>query len=268
MSASRPLWSGPISFGLVSIPVQMFSATHSQELRFHFVDKHDLAPIGYDKVRKDTGERLGSDEIIRAFELEKGRYVPVTDEDIDRLDVELARSIEICDFVDASEIDPLYYRKAYHLQPQKGAEKPYALLVRALEETRKVGIATVAIRNKQYLAALRASGGALLLETMYYADEVGTAEPPELPELPKAEVEMAKTLVENLSRKFEPSRYHDRYREQLLQLLRAKAEGQELPEPTPQEEGAVTDLMAALRESVEHTKRQQRTPRAPARDAS
>lgn len=268
MSSPRPIWSGPISFGLVSVPVQMFSATHSQELRFHFVDKHDVAPIGHDKVRKDTGEHVDPDEIIRAFEVEKGRYVPVTEEDIDRLDVELARSIEICDFADAGEIDSVYYRKAYHLQPQEGAEKPYALLVRALEETRKVGIATVVIRNKQYLAALRASGGALLLETMYYADEVHAAEAPELPELPEAEVEMAKTLVGNLSGRFEPSRYHDRYREQLLHLLRAKAEGDELPEPTPEEEGVVVDLMAALRESVEHTKRQQRTPGASARDAS
>ena len=124
---ARPIWSGTISFGLVSVPVRMFSATQSKELRFHFVHKDDHEPIGYDKVRKDTGEHVDPDDIVRAFEIEKGRYVPVTDEDVDRLDVELTHSIDICDFARLDEIDPLYYRKAYYLVPQEGAEKPYAL---------------------------------------------------------------------------------------------------------------------------------------------
>jgi DNA end-binding protein Ku len=166
---ARPIWSGTISFGLVSIPVRMFTATSSRELRFHFVDRRDLAPIGYDKVRKDTGEHVDPDDIVRAFEIEKGRYVPVTEEDVDRLDVELTHSIDICDFVELDEIDPLYYRKGYFLGPQDGAEKPYALLLRALAETGRVGIAKVVIRNKQHLAALRPYGDrALVLETMYY----------------------------------------------------------------------------------------------------
>ena len=168
----RSLWTGTISFGLVSVPVRMYSATQSKELRFHFLDKHDLQPIGYDKVRRDTGEHVDDDDIVRGFEVEKGQYVPLEDEDLDRLDIELTKTIDILDFVDLDEIDPIYFRKAYYLAPQDGAEKPYALLVRALEETGKVAIAKVVIRNKQHLAAVRPSDGVLVLETMYYADEV------------------------------------------------------------------------------------------------
>ena len=131
----RAIWSGTISFGLVSVPVRMYSATESKELRFHFLHKDDLQPIGYDKVRKDTGESVDPDDVVRGFEVEKGRYVPIEDEDLDRLDIELTHSIDILDFVDLEEIDPIYFRKAYYLLPQEGAEKPYRLLVRALEET-------------------------------------------------------------------------------------------------------------------------------------
>src|SRR5207237_6785997 len=151
--------------------------TQSKELRFHFLDKRDLQPIGFDKVRRDTGEHVDSDEIVRGFEVEKGRFVPLEDEDLDRLDIELTKAIDICDFVDLDEIDPIYFRKAYYLAPQEGAEKPYRLLVRALEETGKVGIAKAVIRNKQHLAALRTWNGALVLETMYYADEERHPEP-------------------------------------------------------------------------------------------
>jgi DNA end-binding protein Ku len=253
---ARPIWSGTISFGLVSVPVRMFSATESKELRFHFLDKRDLAPIGYDKVRRDTGEHVDSEDIIRGFEVEKGRYVPLEDEDLDRLDVELTKTIDICDFVDLDEIDPVYYRKAYYLLPEEGGEKPYRLLVRALEETGKVGIAKVAIRNKQHLACLRPYEGVLMLETMYYADEVRQPERADgKVEVRKPEVEMAKSLVENLSDTFDPSKYDDTYRKELLELLRAKASGEPLPPPEEEEEGEVVDLMAALRESVERTQK-------------
>jgi DNA end-binding protein Ku len=269
---ARSLWSGTISFGLVSVPVRMIGATESKELRFHFLDKHDLQPIGHDKVRRDTGEHVDSDDVVRGFEVEKGRFVPLEDEDLDRLDVELTKTIDICDFVDLDEIDPIYFRKAYYLLPRDGAEKPYRLLVRALEETGKVAIAKIVIRNKQHLAALRPWNGVLVLETMYYADEV--REPEQVDgggQLRKPEVEMAKSLVENLSEPFEPERYHDRYREELLQLIRAKAKGKELPEPEEAEEGEVVDLMEALRASVERTQKGKRKPRArkrPARKAS
>jgi DNA end-binding protein Ku len=266
---ARSLWTGTISFGLVSVPVRMFSATQSKELRFHFLDKRDLAPIGYDKVRRDTGEHVDNDEIVRGFEVEKGRYVPLEDEDLDRLDVELTKTIDICDFVDLEEIDPIYFRKAYYLLPQEGAEKPYRLLVRALEETGKVAIAKIVIRNKQHLAALRPWNGTLVLETMYYADEVRQPEKVDSKaSLRKPEVEMAKSLVENLSADFDPRKYDDTYRKELLALLRAKEAGKPLPEPEQEPEGEVVDLMAALRESVEKTRKKGSKSRKRARKAS
>ena len=241
--APRSIWSGAISFGLVTVPVKMVTATESKELKFHFLHKDDLVPIGYDKVRKDTGEHVDPEDVVRGFEIEKGRYVPITEEDI----------------------DPIYFRKAYYLVPAEGAEKPYTLLVRALDETGKVGIAKVVIRNKQHLACLRTYEGVLVLETMYYDDEV--RKPSALDgdaktgRIAPAEVEMAKTLVENLSEKFDPTKYDDNYRKELLELIRAKAKGQKLPEPQAEEEGEVVDLMAALRESVERTKRQRASTR-------
>jgi DNA end-binding protein Ku len=268
----RAIWSGTISFGLVSVPVKMYSAIDSKELKFHFLHKDDLTPIGYDKVRKDTGEHVDADEIVRGFEIEKGRFVPLEDEDLDRLDIELTHSIDICDFVSLEEIDPIYFRKAYYLVPQEGAEKPYRLLVKALDETGKVGIAKVVIRNKEHLAALRPYEGVLLLETMYYPDEIRQAEKVDgRGQLPKAEVEMAKSLVENLSDSFKPEKYDDRYRKELLSLIRAKAKGRKLPEAeADDDEGEVVDLMAALRESVEQTQKKQkkRTRKKPARKAS
>jgi DNA end-binding protein Ku len=258
--APRPIWSGTISFGLVSIPVRMVTATSSRELRFHFVDRHDLQPVGYDKVRKDSGEHVDSDDVVRAFEIEKGRFVPIEPEDLDRLDVELTHSVDICDFVSLDEIDPVYFRQAYYLVPQEGGEKPYALLVRALEETGRVGIAKVVIRNKQHLACLRAYEHVLVIETMYYAEEVRkpaevAGDVAETDGLRPAEVEMAKSLVENLSAEFDPEKYDDTYRAELLELIKQKAEGIPLPEPQEEEGGEVVDLMQALRESVERTQR-------------
>jgi DNA end-binding protein Ku len=268
LNVARSLWTGTISFGLVSVPVRMVGATESKELRFHFLDKRDLAPIGYDKVRRDNGEHVDNEDVVRGFEVEKGRYVPLEDEDLDRLDIELTKTIDICDFVDLEEIDPIYYRKAYYLLPQEGGEKPYRLLTRALDETGKVGIAKVVIRNKQHLAALRPYEGVLVLETMYYADEVRKPEQVNgKVRLQKPEVEMAKSLVENLSEPFKPEKYDDTYRKELLDLLRAKAKGKPLPEPEEEEEGEVVDLMAALRESVEQTQKKGRS-RSRAKKAS
>jgi DNA end-binding protein Ku len=252
---ARPIWSGVISFGLVSVPVRMYSATESKELKFHFLDRRDMNPIGYDKVNKVTGKSVPPDEIVRGFEFEKGRFVELEEEDVDRLDVELTHAIDICDFVSIDEIDPIYFRKGYYLLPQDGAEKPYRLLVKALQETGRVAIAKVVIRNKQHLAAVRPLADVLVLETMYYADEVRTPEEAPKPEVRKAEVDMAKTLIENLAAKFEPERYHDRYRSQLLELLKKKAKGKPLPEPQAEEGGEVVDLMEALRQSVQATKR-------------
>jgi DNA end-binding protein Ku len=259
----RPIWSGTISFGLVSVPVKMYAATESKELKFHFLHKDDLMPIGYDKVRKDTGEHVDPEDVVRGFEIEKGRYVELTDEDIDRLDIELTHSIDICDFVDLDEIDPIYFRKAYYLVPEEGSEKPYRLLAEALDETGKVAIAKVVIRKKQHLAALRPYEATILLETMYFADEIRKPESVDTKgQLRKAEVDMAKSLVQNLSAKFDPSKYDDTYRKELLELLRAKEATGVVPEPKETgEEAEVVDLMQALRESVERTKSQRTATR-------
>src|SRR5438477_13046900 len=256
----RPIWSGTISFGLVSVPVRMFPATESKELRFHFLHKKDLTPIAYEKVRRDDREPVDPESIVRGFEIEKGRFVEIGDEDIDRLDVELTHAIDICDFVSLDEIDPVYFRKAYYLLPQEGAEKPYRLLVKALEETGRVAIAKVVIRNKQHLAAVRPVGDTLVLETMYYADEVRQPEEAPKPQVRQPEVEMAKTLIENLAAKWDPEKYHDRYRGELLDLLKKKAKGQKLPEPSTEEGGEVVDLMEALRQSVAATKKRRAAP--------
>jgi DNA end-binding protein Ku len=265
---ARSIWSGTVSFGLVSVPVRMFAATESKEVRFHFLDRRDLSPVGYDKVNRRTGEPVPADDVVRGFEVEQGRYVELTDEDVDRLDVELTHSIDICDFVSIADIDPLYFRKGYYLAPQEGAEKPYRLLVEALEQSGRVAVAKIVIRNKQHLACLRPLDGALVLETMYYADEVRRPEQVPQPTVRKAEVEMAKALVESLSADWDPERYHDRYRNELLDLLRRKAEGAPLPEPAEETGGEVVDLMEALRQSVEATKRQRSRRRGAARKAS
>jgi DNA end-binding protein Ku len=254
----RSLWSGSISFGLVSVPVRLSTATESKELRFHFLDRRDLSPIGYDKVSKKTGKHVDAKHIVRGFEFEKGRFVELSEEDVDRLDIELTHSIDICDFVAIEEIDPIYFRKAYYVLPQEGAEKPYRLLLRALDETGRVAIAKVVIRNKQHLACVRPVGKTLVLETMYYADEVRKPEDAPAPQVRAAELEMAKSLIENLAAEWDPSRYHDRYRNKLLDLLEKKAEGEPLPEPQQADGGEVVDLMDALRQSVAKTKRTQR----------
>jgi DNA end-binding protein Ku len=255
----RSIWTGSISFGLVSVPVKMFTATESKELRFHFLDRRDMSPIGYDKVSKDSGEHVDPAEIVRGFEVDKGRFVELSDEDIDRLDIELTHSIDICDFVSIDEIDPIYFRKAYYLLPQDGAEKAYRLLVKALDETGRVAIAKIVIRNKQHLACVRPAGKTLVLETMYYADEVRQPEDAPAPQVREAEVEMAKTLIENLAAAWEPAKYHDRYRNELLALLEKKAEGEPLPERQEADGGEVVDLMDALRQSVAQTKKKRKT---------
>jgi DNA end-binding protein Ku len=231
-----------------------------------------MSPIGYDKVNKETGKHVDPDDVVRGFEFEQGRFVELSDDDVDRLDIELTHSIDICDFVSIEEIDPIQFRKAYYLLPQEGAEKPYRLLVKALEETGRVAIAKIVIRNKQHLACVRPVGDTLVLETMYYADEVRKPEDIPKPRVQPAEVEMAKTLIENLAAKWNPGKYHDRYRNQLLDLLEKKAEGEALPEPSHEEPGEVVDLMEALRQSVAATKKGNRkrvsAKKKPARKAS
>ena len=164
---ARSLWSGTLSFGLVSVPVRMVGATESKELRFHFLDKRDLQPIGYDKVRRNTGEHVDNDDVVRGFEVEKGRFVPLEDEDLDRLDVELTKTIDILDFVDLDEIDPIYFRKGYYLLPQDGPRSPTGCSCGRSTRPARSPSRKIVIRNKQHLAAVRPWNGVLVLETMF-----------------------------------------------------------------------------------------------------
>lgn len=251
----RPLWNGSISFGLVNVPVKLFKAQARNDVRFHQLHQKDGVRIQQKRVCPADGEEVPYDEIVKGYEIAPDRYVTIDVEELSALDPKATHTIEIHDFVDLDDIDPLYFDSGYYVVPDKRAEKPYSLLVAAMGETRKVGIARFVMRTKEYLCAVRVKDGALVLETMLYADEILPIEDLDLPEdvegPTKRELGMAMQLVESLSGDFEPEKYHDEYREKVVALIEAKAEGNEVvaqpeaPEPAP-----VVDLMAALEASL------------------
>ena len=256
----RPVWSGTISFGLVSIPVKLFHAVNRKTVSFNQLDDRSMSRIKLRKVSADTGEEVPEEHIVRGYEIAKGSYVQVDPDELEALLPSATRAIEIDDFVELVSIDPVYFDTAYHLAPDQ-VTKPYALLARALEAAGRVGIARLVMRNKQYLAAIRARDGILELSTMVWADEVvapaaidelrGIAEV----EVSDREMAMAAQLVESLSADFEPERYRDSYREELLDLIHRKADGEDLVRPAAAEAmPAVVDLMAALEASVKAAK--------------
>ena len=266
----RAIWKGSISFGLVNIPVALFSAENrSDELSFHQLDKRDMGPIGYKRINKKTGQDVPWDEIVKGYEYEDGRFVVVTDEDFIKANVEATRTVEIVDFVDGKEIDPAYYEKPYYLGPaNKAANKGYALLRETLKRTGKVGIAKVVIRTREYIGAVIAHGPVMRLDIMRFAYELRSAEEVEVPseDLKKLsvsdkELQLAETLVEAMAGKWEPEKYHDTYREDLLALIRKKVERGEVKEvhaPLPEAEEAaatgVVDIMSLLKKSVAQRK--------------
>jgi DNA end-binding protein Ku len=252
----RAIWSGTVSFGLVSVPVRMFSAVAEHKLQFHFVHEPDGSPIGYEKICKAEGKPVPDDEIVKAFEVKDGEWVYLTDEDFEAAKAEGDRAVEIRDFVKAEEIDPIYFERTYYLAPQDGAERVYALLVRAMEETGLVGVAKLVMRDRQYVAALRVREGVIALERMHFADEIRDAaeHAPGKVKVDKRELEMAVQLVERFQGTFEPEKYKDSYREALMGVIRAKQRGDTVavaPEPEREEPA---DLMAALRASIEQAK--------------
>jgi DNA end-binding protein Ku len=259
---ARATWSGAISFGLVSVPVQLFTAVRSHDVRFTQLHEGTGARVKQRRVDAETGEEVPFDDIVKGYEVEPGRYVIVDPEELDELDPEASRLIEICDFVDQAEIDPVYYDRPYHLAPDgEAATRSYRLLVEAMERTGKVAVATFVMRGKAHLAAIRARDGLLVLSTMHFADEV--ADPAELEvdsalaevEVRDREVEMAEQLIGSLSTEFDPSRYRDEHQERIRSFLEAKAEGQhvELPD-TEREGGEVVDLVAALERSLDRAR--------------
>ena len=251
----RAIWSGSIAFGLVNVPVRMFSAVEEHKLHFRFVHEPDGSPIGYDKVCKAEGRPVPDSEIVKAFEVEKGEYVYMADEDFETAEAEAqgGRTIDIRVFVPYEEIDPIYFERTYYLGPQDGGERVYALLVRAMEQTGLAAVGKFVMRNKDNLACLRVRDGVLTLERMHFADEVRPAADlaPEDAKVAKGELDMAKRLIEESSGRFEPGRFHDTYRDKLCEIIRAKQRGETVQSADIEEPEAPTDLMAALRASVE-----------------
>jgi DNA end-binding protein Ku len=253
---ARAIWSGAISFGLVNVPVRLFTATESKTVRFHQFDKNSGQRVRNLRVTEDSGEEVAYDDIVKGYELEKGRFVIVEPEELEAVEPGPSRSIEIEDFVDLHEVDPIYFGSTYYLSPgEGGAEKPYALLKAAMEESGKIAIARFVMRGKQHLAAIRPSGPVLVLSTMYFPDEVRApdvvGDVPETAEVSPRERTAAVQLVESLTSEWEPERYQDTYRERVLDLVHRKAEGEEIVDERPAaQEGTVVDLMAALEASV------------------
>jgi DNA end-binding protein Ku len=253
----RPIWSGSISFGLVSVPVKLFSATSPKEVRFNMLHDKDGGRIHQKRVCSIDGEEVPWEHIVKGFEISKGRYVSVTREELQAFNPRATKTIDIEDFVDLAQIDPIYYETTYYLVPDRGAAKPYALLVEAMKRTNRVGIARFVLRTKQYLAAVRPLEHALAISTMLYADEVVPQE--ELEGLPEShakpgerELKMAEQLIGSLAADFDIAKYKDDYREQVLALLERKAEGEEIVSQEPAEEprGKVVNLMDALQKSL------------------
>lgn len=265
---ARSLWSGAISFGLVNVPVKLYSAVSQKEVHFNMLHEKDGGRIHQKRVCSVDGEEVPWDEIGKGYEVRRGRYVMLTKEELSALDPASSRAIEIEDFVDLPQIDPIFYDHTYYAAPDEGAERPYTLLLEAMKRTNKVAIARIVMRTKQYLCAIRPMGeGAssiLALSTMNYADEIVPAKGLDLPKPAKPtarELDMAERLVESLTAAFEPDKYKDDHRERVLELLKKKAEGEELIAAEPEERKAtIVNLADALAASLKNAKRPGKAP--------
>jgi DNA end-binding protein Ku len=256
----RAIWKGSISFGLVNIPIALYSATRREELKFRLLRKSDLSPVNYKRVAEKDGKEVSWDQIVKGYEYEKGKYVVLKDEDFERVDLEATQTVDIKDFVDQEDIDPMFFYKPYYLEPQKGGDKAYALLRDALKDSNKVGIAKVVIKTRQYLAGVKPEDSALVLELMHFADELADAEKLHVPkktEVGKREMNMAKSLIDSMSSKWNPEKYKDDYREALMEVIEEKVEagGKEIEEkpkkaPKPTK---IIDLVSVLQKSLEQT---------------
>jgi len=257
---ARAIWKGNISFGLVNIPIALYAATRREELKFRLLRKDDLSPVNYKRVAEKDGKEVPWNQIVKGYEYEKGKYVVLRDEDFQRVDLEATQTVDIQDFVDLEEIDPMYFYKPYYLEPQKGGDKAYALLRDALKDTNKVGVAKVVIKTRQYLAGVKPEDGALVLELMHFADELADSEKLHVPrklEVGKREMDMARSLIGSMTSKWQPEKYKDDYREALMEVIEEKVEagGKEIeqkpkkaPKPTK-----VIDLVSVLQKSLEQS---------------
>ncbi len=251
----RPIWKGSISFGLVYIPISVYSATREEKLSFRQLRKSDLSPIKYKKVAEADLKEVPADEIVKGYEYERGRYVVMKDEDFEKVKIESTHSIDITDFVELKQVDPKFFYKPYFLEPQKGGEKAYRLLHKALSGTTKIGIAKVVISGREHLASVKPDGLFLILELMHFASEILT--PEELNDGAKGaisdkELKMAQTLIDSMSGKWEPEKYRDEYRNAVMELIEQKAQHKEIADrPAPPVRATnVVDLVKVLQESL------------------
>lgn len=268
----RAIWKGSISFGLVNIPIAVYPATRREELKFRLLRAKDHSPVNYKRVAEKDGKEVPWDQIVKGYEYEKGKFVVLDEKDFQRVDLEATQTVDIQDFVDLEEIDPMYFYKPYHLEPQKGGDKAYVLLREALAESNKVGIAKVVIKTRQYLAGVKPLKHALVLELMHFAEELADAEKLNVPkklEVGKREKEMAKALVESMSSSWDPEKYHDDYREALMEVIEEKVEsgGKEIEEKpkAKKESNKVIDLVAVLQESLAKSQGAKKKKSAPKR---
>jgi DNA end-binding protein Ku len=264
---ARAIWTGSVAFGLVNVPVGLYSATQDKTVHFNQFERGTSSRIRYRRVNQDTGKEVDYGDIVKGHDVGGGQYVILTPEELEQVEPGRSRTIDISDFVDADDIDPIYFQKTYYLAPQSDqAQRAYALLRRAMEESGKVAIATFVMRSKQYLAALRPEEDVLVLETMFFADEVRdpVAEIEQLPaepELTGRDVDMAVQLVESMATTWDPENYRDTYRERVQALIDAKREGAVVVSEQPTATSTdVVDLMAALRASIDAAKKDKHTP--------
>jgi DNA end-binding protein Ku len=253
----RSIWSGSITFGLVNVPVRLYSAVREHKLQFHFVHEPDSSPIGYQKICKHEEKPVPDEEIVKAFEVEPGEYIYMSDEDFAAARVEGYKTIEITDFVPYADIDPIYFAHTYLVGPQAGAEKVYSLLVKAMADSELAAIAKFVMRDRQYIGALRVRDGVITLEQLHFADEIRPVDEvkPEKAKVEKRELDMAAQLIESFTSEWKPEQYKDTYREALLEVIDAKKKGKKVKAAAPVAEDEPADLLAALRASVERASR-------------
>ncbi|MBA3963169.1 MAG: Ku protein [Chthoniobacterales bacterium] len=274
----RAIWKGSISFGLVNIPIALYPATRREELKFRLLRQSDHSPVNYKRVAEKDGKEVAWDQIVKGYEYEKGKFVVLSEKDFQRVDLEATQTVDIQDFVDVEEIDPMYFYKPYFLEPQKGGDKAYVLLRDVLAKTGKVGIAKVIIKTRQYLAGVKALNHALVLELMHFEQELSDAEKLNVPkkmEPGKREIDMAEALVKSMSSKWNPAKYKDDYRDALLEVIEEKVEagGKEI-DSKPKEKktpSKVIDLVAILQESLAHSgsgRKKKTTRKASSREAA
>jgi DNA end-binding protein Ku len=256
----RAIWSGTISFGLVSVPVKMYSAIDEADLHFHLVHEPDNGRIGYQKYCKTEEKVVPDDEIVKAYEIRKDEHVVLTDEDFAAAKSEGVKSIEISDFVPYEEIDPIYFERTYYLGPQDGGEKPYSLLREAMEKTKLAAIGKYVMRDRQHVGCLRVRDRVIALEKMFFHDEIRPAGEiaPRKAKLSAAELEMATALIDKFTTSFRPEKYEDTYREALLKIIKAKQKGKTITAAEPEAEEEPLDLLAALQASVDAAKKRGR----------